>query len=184
MVYKFFGSFVNSTNAAAVLTAWTTDLPLSALRLRLTLEQALGSGMTAFIVVGRAILKYPDFPWAKLNMLTGGELTNYSLAMNAVNGNPYYGFNRTLGPVRSTLYSTIAYVAKDLLITLNGEVSLKRYEGWIKAPKSSPVVRNMLETYKQARANEMENDAVPFVDQELFATIAVQAANPENKHKS
>lgn len=92
LLYKFYGIYVNAANAETILTAWIDDLPASALRLRLTLEQSLGSGMTAFIVIGRAILKYPDFPWPKLNMLTGGELTNFSLAMAAVNGNPYYGF--------------------------------------------------------------------------------------------
>lgn len=92
LVLKFNGDVITPENAQTVLNGWLNDLPQSALRLRLTLEQALGSSMTAFIVVGRAMIKYPDFPWAKLNILTGGELANYALALTAVNGNPYYGF--------------------------------------------------------------------------------------------
>lgn len=111
------------------MDAWIADLPNGALRLQLTLEQALGSGMTAFIVVGRAMIKYPDFPWGRLNILTSGELANCLIALTTVNGNPYNGFNRTMEPVRSTLYSSIAYVAKELLGNTNPKGLLYRSSG-------------------------------------------------------
>lgn len=62
-----------------------------------------------------------------MNILTGGEMTNFTTAVGLVNGNQYYGFNKSLGAARSTQYSSLAYIAKELLITLNGEVSLKKY---------------------------------------------------------
>lgn len=96
------------------MNSWLTDIPIFALRLRLTLEQTTCFGMTAFIVVDKDMLKYLDFPWARLNILRVNELTNQLNAVRVVDRNAYYGFNKSLGPVRSTLYSSIAYVAKKL----------------------------------------------------------------------
>lgn len=129
LVYKFYESHIIAEEAPEVPDAWLEDIPDIALCLRLTVDQAVNSGLTSFVIVGRAMTKYPDFLWGRLNVLTQGELANYRNAINRVQGNAYFGFNKSLGCVRSTLYSSLAYVAKELLIQLNGEVSLKRYAG-------------------------------------------------------
>lgn len=41
----------------------------------------------------------------------------------------YYGFKRDMGAARSTLYKSIGYVARELLVRLNGERTLMRYAG-------------------------------------------------------
>lgn len=58
LVYRFYGGSINAENVQVVMDAWLADLPQAALRLKLTLEQSLGSGMTAFIVVGRAMIDW------------------------------------------------------------------------------------------------------------------------------
>jgi len=49
-----------------------------------------------------------------------------------VGDNLYYGFKRNMGPARSTLYESIEYVARELLVKINGERTLLRYAGNIK----------------------------------------------------
>lgn len=158
-IFHFYGHFIDASNAREMFTKWNDALPTHAIRLKVTLNDIMKTVLTAFIVVGRAMTKYPDFPWPKMNQLTSGELTNYKLAVIAVDGNAYYGFNRTLGPVRSVLYSSLAYVAKELLIRLNGESNLKNYAGWVKTPKNSPVIKVMLDTYV-----EMHHRRGPYFD--------------------
>lgn len=171
LVYKFYGANISATNAKIVMDRWLADIPEIALRVRLTLQQATNSGLTAFVTIGRAIKKYPDFPWPRLNQLTGGELTNFSAAVTLVNGNQYYGFNKSLGAARSTLYSSIAYVAKELLIQLNGETSLKKYAGWVRSPKNAAVIRTLMEAYKTGYVTRMEEGIVSDADQETFAAM-------------
>jgi hypothetical protein len=127
--YVNFGRYVTANNAEEVFSRWLAAIPHHALRLRLCLEQVAGSGLTAFIVVGKAYRRFPDFPWDKLNTLTEGEVDKYIIAVRTVSGNPYYGFNRDLGAARSTLYSSVAYVAKELLVKISGEMSLTKYQG-------------------------------------------------------
>lgn len=151
--YVNFGRYINADNAKTVFDTWLTDVPEHALRLRLTLEQVSGSGLTAFLTIGKAIMKYKDFPWHKLDRLTDGEMTNYLGAIRVVNGNPYYGFNRDLKAAKSTNYSSIAYVAKELLIRIAGELSLKNYQGWIKKPKSPLIIDQMIDNYVNKHNN-------------------------------
>lgn len=125
LVYKFYGGHVNESNASDIVSRWLEDIPEVALRVRLTLEQATNSGLTAFVVIDRAMIKYPNFNWARLNVQTGSELTNFTNAAALINGNPNYGFKKSLGAAKSTSYSSIAFVAKELLITLNWEISFK-----------------------------------------------------------
>lgn len=154
--YNMFGRYVTATNASDVFERWLGDIPEHALRLRLSLTQETGSGLTAFIVIGRAMTRYPTFNWAKLNLLTSGELACYRAAIATVAGNPYYGFNRDLGAARSTLYSSIAYVAKELLLQLNGETSLKNYKGWIRKPKSATTIDAMISEFVEESTRAMQ----------------------------
>jgi len=55
-------------------------IPDIALRLKLTLQQAAGSGLTLYVIIGRAYTKYENFPWGRANTLTGGELVSWETA--------------------------------------------------------------------------------------------------------
>lgn len=57
LVYKFYGGHITAENASTVLSRWLNDIPEIALRVRLTLQQATNSGLTALVTVGRAMLK-------------------------------------------------------------------------------------------------------------------------------
>lgn len=165
--YVNFGKHVNAHNAAEVFNRWLEDIPEHALRLRLSLQQVTGSGLTAYIVIGRGMRRYPDFPWDRLNVVTEGEVDRYIQALATVNGNLYYGFNRDLGAARSTLYSSVAYVAKELLIRISGETSLTKYQGWLKRPKNPVAVQRLIDAYVALMSTRMEQAA----DAELAAPV-------------
>lgn len=58
--YVNFGRYMNATDAQQVFERWLNAIPEHALRLRLSLEQVSGSGLTAYIIIGRAFRKYND----------------------------------------------------------------------------------------------------------------------------
>jgi len=72
-LYKGYMQGVNETNAEQVLSSLNALIPDIALRLKLTLQQAAGSGLILYVIIGRAYTKYPTFPWDRANALTGGE---------------------------------------------------------------------------------------------------------------
>jgi len=89
-------------------------------------------------VIGRAINTFPTFLWAKIEHITG-EITKYHAAAILVNGNRYYGFKKDLGAAKSTNYKNLGWVANELLLRCNGEVSLKGYHGWIRVPTKAAI---------------------------------------------
>lgn len=61
-LYKGYMSGINDTNTEDVFVRLDNQIPDVALRLKLTLMQASGSGLTLFIIIGRAMRLYNDFP--------------------------------------------------------------------------------------------------------------------------
>lgn len=147
-LYRVFGSQINDQNIPVITARWSGLLPEQALRLRLTVTQASGSGLTALVVIGVAILKYPDFRWLKIKALFPGEFAAFDTARAAVGNNVWYGFRHDLGPVKSTLYKNLAYVAKELLIKIDGKGTLNQYRGWTNAPKYRAILDTMIADYE------------------------------------
>lgn len=129
LAYNHFLKGVNETNAASVIGTLYHYLPDVGLRLRLTLEQSTFSGLTSFVLVGRAMRTYRTFNWAAVDRIGKGAIMAFARARAIVRGNPYYGFSRNLGAVRATLYRSATYCAIQLLVKLGGEQSLKNYGG-------------------------------------------------------
>lgn len=55
-------------------------VPEVALRLRLCLQQVAGSGLTAYLTVGRALATYPEFPWHHIANILPADWANFRLA--------------------------------------------------------------------------------------------------------
>lgn len=81
--------------------------------------------MTAFTTIGRAIRKYPGFFWRKMSELFGGEFTEFWRAVRVVNGNRYYGFQKSDNICAATRFFNLAYASSQLLIQVGGETPLK-----------------------------------------------------------
>jgi len=146
-VYKGYMTGVNETNAAEVFRALDALVPEIALRLKLTLTQAANSGLTVYIMIGRAIRKYRDFPWGRVNTLTGGEVLAWNGAQAIIGQNAYYGFKRDLEAARSTLYKSLGWVARELLVRINGERTLLRYAGISGNVKNKAALERLLNEY-------------------------------------
>jgi len=146
-LYRGYMQGVNETNAREVLSNLDALIPDIALRLKLTLQQAAGSGLTLYVIIGRALVKYNDFPWGRANTLTGGELVSWETARGIIGDNLYYGFKRDMGGARSTLYKSIGYVARELLVKINGERTLLRYAGLAGNIKNKQALDRLLEAY-------------------------------------
>jgi len=61
-LYKGYMQGVNENNAEQVLTALNDVIPDIASRLKLTFQQAAGSGLTLYVITGRAYTEYENFP--------------------------------------------------------------------------------------------------------------------------
>lgn len=155
MFYGTFGSMVNDTNIGAITDHWTRMLPVNALRLSLTVMKACNSGITALIVIGRAVKIFDDFDWARIVQIFQQEWTSVEVAMNDVGNNKWYGFRHNLGRVASTKYKNVAYVAKELLIKVNGEASLRSYGGWTRRAKYQAVLDTMIADYEAAKTESV-----------------------------
>ncbi|EYC23204.1 hypothetical protein Y032_0015g2519 [Ancylostoma ceylanicum] len=135
--------------ADTLFAHWKNELPANTLCLRITLEQTLNAGLTTLTVTVRRLADHPSFPWDQLAQLSpySSELAALKNAMDVVGDNRYYGFRKDLGNAKSTLYKNLAYIAKELLIKVNGEIALGRYAGFPRRPAQAPIVNSMIEAY-------------------------------------
>lgn len=145
--HTVYGHYVTELNAKKLFTYWSSILPKHALRLTLLVQQTIGSGLTAYYTVMRAVVSYQDFSWDKISKLYASEWADFSTASRAIGANVYYGFKADLQAVRSTKYKNISWVCKELLIRLNGEAALKAYDGWLEKPMYPDVVNGIIDAY-------------------------------------
>lgn len=146
-IYRIYGIFINENNAENVLKNILTWIPEEGLRLRLMLQHAEGSGLTPHYTVKEALLKYPDFPWGRVDRLLSGEIQSFIRAWTLIRGNLYYGFKRDLREASSQSFKGLAYIAKELLIKAAGKGGLKAYRGWTRTPPSKSLLDEIIENY-------------------------------------
>lgn len=151
-LYQRFLVRVEANNIRRILERWERMLPREALRLRLTLQQTEWAGLTVLNIVREAMLAFPTFNWGIIAEMFPAEATALTEALQAVNNNPYYGFNHELGVVKSTNYRFIGWVAKEILIRGEGRDSLGQYAGWpLIVPHEAQLIR-MIQQYIAHRA--------------------------------
>ncbi|QBP37029.1 putative coat protein [Lampyris noctiluca chuvirus-like virus 1] len=164
LFYSVFGQYVDETNISVITQRWLGLLPITALRLRLTVTQAAGGGLTALSVTGRAIRIFSDFDWGRIRQLYFDEWTNFEQAVALVGNNEWYGFRKELGIVSSTKYKNLSYVAKELLLKVNGEASLRSYAGWTRRARFQGVVDTLVATYETDKTkNILDGTAMPAI---------------------
>lgn len=129
-LYIMYGGMITGENVQAVIERWTANIPQLAMRLRLVVVQAAGTGLTSLLTIAKMIKKYPHFAWDDVALIFPGEWAAFSAALTRVAGNPYYGYNQDLQEVRSTLYKSIGYIAKELMVKVDGDNNINAYQGW------------------------------------------------------
>nr|WPV62240.1 MAG: nucleocapsid protein [Wenzhou rodent chuvirus 1] len=149
LLWAYYGDVMDDLVAGSLFQHWMGELPPNALRLRITLEQTLNAGLTTLTVTVRGLTDHPTFPWDQLLALPpyNSEMSALKHAVEVVGDNKYYGFRRDLGDAKGTLYKNLSYVAKELLIKVNGETKLSQYAGFPRVPAQGPIVRAMIDAY-------------------------------------
>lgn len=146
-LFQHYGSSIDDTNIEPTLQRWSEQIPQGALRLTLTVMQAAGSGLTAYMTVIEAVKSHPNFSWAKISLYFPLEWAKFQLAIAAVGGNLFYGFRRDLGPARSTQFKSLAWVAKELLVKADAKISLNRYMGWAARVAHQDEIVELIDAY-------------------------------------
>ena len=154
-LYASCGRFITAENARDLFHTWNSAIPGSALRLRLTLQQAAGSGLTAIATITKALRRHPKFYWGRLAHMFPEETQKVIAALRTIANNPYFGFNGDLGIVKSSGYPNWCWAAKELLIKVDGDSSLLSYAGWVSRPAFFPRLQEMLLAYQEWKVNSV-----------------------------
>lgn len=173
LFYRHFGDRITAENVEVVMDSWTQLIPAAALRLRLTVDQAAGSGLTAMQIIGRAMNMYRDFDWQRVADILVPEMDNFNAAVQAVGDNKWYGFNKDLGVAKSTRFKNLTWVAKELLMKIGGEASLGQYAGWTRRAKNQATLDAMIAAYEANLVQRAmaEGDVAPLQVRQLSPTI-------------
>lgn len=129
LTYQHVMKWVTDDNISTILEHWYDFLPADALRLRLTVEQSAGTGLTILSLIGQAVRTYPDFDWGVVMRSYPAEWAAFTAAVATVGNNPWYGYKKNLGNVSSTKYKSVGWVAVQLLQRVGGQMSLANYKG-------------------------------------------------------
>lgn len=172
LFYRTFGQWITADNIVQITNSWKALLPAHALRLSLTVMQAAGGGLTSYITIGRALRIYSDFPWGKIRLYFPNDWTNFVAAMNEVGNNVWYGFNKDLGPAKSTMYKNLAYVAKELHVRAGGETALNRYGGWPRRIAHVDAINLMIANYVLERDQEQTEVNINLSNATVAPTLA------------
>lgn len=151
IIWNTYGKSIPDDRYEKVFEGMLEFIPDTAMRVRLTIQQAAGAGLTRVTIIARAMTIYRDFPWMLIGTILHPELARYKDAVVDIEDNPYYGFKKNLDPVKSTLYKNVAYVAKELLLRINGETSLNGFRGINKTCKEQIRIDAIIENYIRVR---------------------------------
>nr|AYP67534.1 putative nucleoprotein [Canne point virus] len=152
------------------LEHWVSLVDQSCLRLQLTLQQAKNSGLVILQCIRKALMLFPTFEWNKIAGWFPSDAANVAQAFQIVGDDKYYGFRRDLGPVRSTQYKSMAFVAKQLLLKWGGPEygTLGNYRGWPATVPHASEIEAMVNAFNPE--SPMADNANQLID-EIKATI-------------
>lgn len=129
-VWTFLADVINDANIGQLLRHWLSYIPAPCVRTRTMIDQAAKSGITSFIIIGKAINKTQNFPWHQIRRICQVEWDAFEAGVIEVGDNEYFGYRRELGNAKSTNLKSLAWVCKEILIRIHGERALSRYGGW------------------------------------------------------
>lgn len=149
-MFRELRGLINGDNAEAILTGMAGDMTDFNLRLRLTVDQAMRSGMTSYWSIRTALTEFPDFPWAEAQRYIPGDFARYREAFTVVGENQYYGFNENLGVAASTRYRSLGWLAMHLLVAKRGAEygSLRNYATYSRGADHQNQLQELINQYE------------------------------------
>ena len=100
----------------------------ASITLRNLVDQSRYGGMTSAHLTFRAYKRFRNFDWTLAFSRYPQEYANILNAWNHLDIDPYCGF-RDPNPAPQTGYLTLGYLGIQLLIEVNGETTLREYDG-------------------------------------------------------
>lgn len=145
-----FKPYVTAENAGPICRGLQGDMQGFSLRLTITMQQAVRSGMTAYWAIYEAINGYRSFNWLEAVRLIPEDFTKYMAAVNLVRGNQYYGFNSDLQLAKHTNYLSLCWLACQVLIKADPPqyAALKRYRGMPTHPRKETALQALLDAFE------------------------------------
>lgn len=159
LTWATFGQFVDDATMPGIMRRWLSHIPAGAIRMRVVLSQAAGSGMTSLDVIARAVHEHPEFPWPLIEQMYPQEWDAAHRAILLVGENPYYGYRRDLSGVRSTLFKYFAGFCGKLLIAA-GDKSLDGYRGFAEDKINKDSITRMIDAY-MSKQSGVDFDSPP-----------------------
>lgn len=135
-----------------VFAAFERETELISLRLKLTVAQAAGSGLTCYNMIRAAMTAFPGFNWPKLCAMIPADMAAFTRALEAIGNDQYYAFGREMGDFAASKYKTLSYAAKLLLVKYGGSeyAGLRNYKGITKTPARKEEIDRMIEAFEGA----------------------------------
>lgn len=180
VTWRNFGHLVNDANIGDIFARWLANLPVSAVRLRVIVAQATGSGLTSLDVFARTTHQHLDFPWQMIERLYPDQWRNAVEAVQRVGNNPYYGYRGDLRHVRAARYRNVAWVCGRLLIAA-GDTSLADYKGFAEDKAVSEHLERIIAAYLVGQ-RDVDLFAPPTVEElgRLNSLLELVAQYPAN----
>lgn len=147
LFYNQYAKRLTEETAPSFFSTVEQILPVNCQTLINLVTQTSNAGMTAALTVRDAMKEHPTFKWRELADMFPAEMQAAGSAITAVEENPYIGFKSNLGEMASTKYKNLAWVAKELLIRIDGKGSLKSYKGWTRTPANASKLETWIEEY-------------------------------------
>jgi len=176
LMWRMMGSFIGAETAGPVLKAIEAMLgdDPETLRLRLTAQQAVRSGLTSICLIVQAVREYPYFYWIKVSQMFPAEMANVIAALDTIGNNPYYGFNTRMGNVKATGYRNITYIAKQLHMRIGGMHTLSGLAGQVTMPMYADRVERMIQEYVSRHGAAFDGESAD-ADKQLAANLFARA---------
>lgn len=126
-----FKPYITALNAQEICEGLPGRMNTFSLRLCITMQQAVRSGMTSYWLMWEAISTYPGFNWGDAAIMIPQDFAKYAEAVALVGMNQYYGFNQDLGAAKLTNYLSLSWLSCKLLMKCDppGYASLSQYRG-------------------------------------------------------
>lgn len=178
---SLFTPHVTDESMNTICTLLEGRIPISALSLRLMIDQCKWSGMLHYVTIRDALLKCADFPWYRLvtDPIYRDQFTNFYAAAAAVRDNCYYGYKKDNTIVRASNFPDLSAVCRRLLIDIGIATTLQYARGFKDMYKGRMQINQMIERYVAGQVGIAPDDGG--VCSPAFATAVTEAIN--NGHR-
>nr|QXV86437.1 nucleoprotein [Chuviridae sp.] len=164
-IYAALGTLINQNNAQTIFESWAEDMGTLSLRMKITLDQVTGSGLTTYSAIREAMYFFQDFEWGQALGYLPKDKAGFHNALRIISDNMYYGFAQSLNEVGSSKYKSLGYVAKELLVKYGGPEygSLGKAQCWTRNPLFKAELDELIANYRSGDGQApapMDNRAV------------------------